>query len=248
MFPQGDAHVLSSEPGLRAAPDMSAFARLSPPFPIVYELGGGGPERARFVCCFLGCDERPYNPLLTALPPVIHLAADGPRASGWLARCCTSRPAKSAQRAGRRRECAVAALRADVCRDDPPLSSRRSRPPQTGWLAGLRDPVVGQALAALHGAAERPVDGRSGCRGWSAVPIGARRAIYGDGRAAADAVSRAVADAARAPGCWPKAVRWRRRRRVGYESEAAFSRAFKKLVGQAPAMWRRATAPLAVGP
>ena len=79
VFPQGDAHVLSSAPGMRAAPDMSVFARPSTPLPLVYELGGGGPERARIVCGFLGCDERPYNPLLTALPAVIHLSAAGPR-------------------------------------------------------------------------------------------------------------------------------------------------------------------------
>ena len=52
---------------------MSVFARPSTPLPIVYELGGGGVDRARVVCGFLGCDERPYNPLLTALPPMIHL-------------------------------------------------------------------------------------------------------------------------------------------------------------------------------
>ena len=52
---------------------------------MVYELGGGGPERARIVCGFLGCDERPYNPLLTALPTVIHLSAAGSQATtGWL--------------------------------------------------------------------------------------------------------------------------------------------------------------------
>ena len=50
-----------------------------------YELGGGGPERARIVCCFLGCDERPFNPLLTALPAVIHLSsADDSAPAGWL--------------------------------------------------------------------------------------------------------------------------------------------------------------------
>src|SRR4051812_17173916 len=75
VFPQGDAHVLSSAPGMRATPALAAFARPATPLPIVHELGGGGPERARIVCCFLGCDERPYNPLLTALPPVIHLSA-----------------------------------------------------------------------------------------------------------------------------------------------------------------------------
>jgi hypothetical protein len=53
-----------------------------------------------------------------------------------------------------RRERTVASLRADVRRDDPPLS-RDASPAQTGWLAGLRDPVVGQALAALHGEPRR---------------------------------------------------------------------------------------------
>lgn len=66
-------------------------------------LGGGGPERARVVCCFLGCDARPYNPLLTALPAAIHLSAAGPQATtGWLGTllniaACSSPPA------GRRR-------------------------------------------------------------------------------------------------------------------------------------------------
>jgi Cupin len=61
VFPQGDAHVLSSAPGMRAEPDMSMFARPSTQLHLVYELGGGGPECARVVCGFLGCDERPYN-------------------------------------------------------------------------------------------------------------------------------------------------------------------------------------------
>jgi hypothetical protein len=53
VFPQGDAHVLSSAPGLRAPLDMSPFAQPLTQLPVVYELGGGGPERARIVCCFL---------------------------------------------------------------------------------------------------------------------------------------------------------------------------------------------------
>ncbi|MEO8071054.1 MAG: cupin domain-containing protein [Acidobacteriota bacterium] len=61
IFPQGDAHVLSSAPGMRVAPDMSTYRKLSMPLPMVYEVGGGGPDRARIVCSFLGCDERPYN-------------------------------------------------------------------------------------------------------------------------------------------------------------------------------------------
>jgi len=65
VFPQGDPHVLSSAPGMRAATDMTVFARGATPLPLVYELGGGGPDRARVVCCFMGCDERPFNPHLT---------------------------------------------------------------------------------------------------------------------------------------------------------------------------------------
>src|SRR5262249_40940883 len=63
LFPQGDAHVLSSAPELRERPDLSVFVRKST-LPMFYEFGGGGSERARILCCFLGCDERPYNPLL----------------------------------------------------------------------------------------------------------------------------------------------------------------------------------------
>ena len=64
---------------------MSAFARTSTPLPYAYELGGGGEDRARIVCAFMGCDERPYNPPLSALPRVIHLSTADPRAAtGWL--------------------------------------------------------------------------------------------------------------------------------------------------------------------
>jgi hypothetical protein len=90
IFPQGDPHVLSSAPGMRAAPDMSLFVRATIALPLVYERGGGGPDRTRIVCCFLGCDERPFNPLLTALPRTIHLSgASDDAANGWLATLLT---------------------------------------------------------------------------------------------------------------------------------------------------------------
>src|SRR5689334_25264426 len=50
VFPQGHAHVLASELGMRSAPDLSMFPRPTTALPLVYELGGGGPERARIVC------------------------------------------------------------------------------------------------------------------------------------------------------------------------------------------------------
>ena len=239
VFPQGDAHVLSSAPGMRAAPDMSAFAHPSTPLPKVHELGGGGSEQARVVCCFLGCDERPFNPLLTALPAVIHLAAAAPGARApWLGTLLNIAAGESGSgRAGSENVLArlselmfVAAIRQYV---------ETLPPTQTGWLAGLRDPVVGQALAALHGAP---------CEPWTVKrlsrAVGLSRSVLAErftdmvGHPPMHYLARwrmQLASGLLIEGGGVAAVA----AAVGYESEAAFSRAFKKLVGQAPARWRR---------
>jgi AraC-like DNA-binding protein len=237
IFPQGDAHVLSSAPGMRTAPDMSMYVRQAA-LPMVFERGGGA-ERTRVICCFLGCDDRPFNPLLAALPRTLHLSAAGSQAaSGWLATLLNIAVRESGSaRAGRDNVLArmadlmfVEALRRHI---------ETLSPSQTGWLAGLRDPVVGQALAALHGSPAAPWTLESLAR-----TVGVSRSVLAD--RFSDVVGQppmhyltlwrmqvasrllleggAVAEVATA---------------VGYESEAAFSRAFKKLVGEAPATWRR---------
>jgi AraC-like DNA-binding protein len=246
VFPQGDAHVLSSAPGMRAAPDLSVFARPSTPLPMFYELGGGGPERARIVCCFLGCDERPYNPLLTALPAVIHLAATDPHAkTGWLGTLLNiaARESGSARAGGEN----VLARLSELMFVETIREYLETLPPaQTGWLAGLRDPVVGQALSALHGEPSEP---------WTverlARLVGLSRSVFAE---------RFMAMVGQPPMQYLALWRMQLASRllvegsqvaavagsVGYESEAAFSRAFKKLVGQAPATWRRGTVPPAL--
>ncbi len=239
VFPQGDAHVMSSAPGMRAVPDLTMFARGSKSLPLVYELGGGGPERTRVVCGFLGCDDRPYNPLLAALPRVIHLSASGPGATtGWLGTLLNIAVGESGSaRAGGENVLArlselmfVEAIRRYL--DSLPSD-------RLGWLAAVRDPVVGQALAALHSQpreawtverlarfaglsrsvfAERFTDmvGQPPMQYLALWRMQVASRLLRDGGAVAS-----VADA------------------VGYDSEAAFSRAFKKLVGQAPAGWRK---------
>lgn len=240
LFPQGDPHVLASAPGLRAAPDMSMFVRPTTPLPLVYERGGGGADRARIVCCFLGCDERPFNPLLSALPKVIHLSGTGNDAtSGWLATLLNNALRESGSaRAGRDN---ILARLSELMFVEAVRKYIETLPAaQTGWLAGLRDPVVGQALSALHAAPADTwtVERLARCVGISRSVLADRFAemigqppiqylalwrmqlasrLLLDGRAVAEA-----ADA------------------VGYDSEAAFSRAFKKLVGETPAAWRRA--------
>jgi len=223
---------------------MSPFAKPLTQLPVVYELGGGGSERARVVCCFLGCDERPYNPLLTALPAVIHLSASDPQAApGWLGTLLPIAAGESGRaRAGSQNVLArlselmfVEAIRRYI---------EMLPPSQTGWLAGLRDPMVGQALAALHGepSALWTVEGLARLTGLSRSVFAERfttmvghppmqylalwrmqlaaRLLADGGAVAATATT------------------------VGYESEAAFSRAFKKLVGHAPGTWRRRSASL----
>jgi AraC-like DNA-binding protein len=240
IFPQGDPHVLSSSPGMRAAgPDMSLFVRPTTPLPLVFEQGGGGPERARIVCGFLGLDDRPFNPLLTALPRTIHLSANDTRGTpGWLPTLVAIALGESGSaRAGRDNMLArmselmfVEAIRRYI---------EMLSPTGAGWLAGLRDPVVGQALSALHGApaAAWTVESLARAAGVSRSVLADRFAeLVGQppmhylalwrmqlaSRQLLEGMS--VQDVAAA---------------VGYESEAAFSRSFKKLVGEAPSTWRR---------
>lgn len=241
VFPRGDAHVLSSAPGMRSTPDMERFARPSTPLPMFYELGGGGPDRARVVCCFLGCDERPFNPLLTALPTVIHLSAAGMQAStGWLGTLLNMAAKESGDaRAGG--ENVRARLSELLFVEAIRLYLETLPPAQTGWLAGLGDGVVGHALAALHA---RPSDQ------WTveqlARLVGVSRSVLAERFTQIvghppmqylalwrmQMASRLLLDGEHV-GAVASAV--------GYESEAAFSRAFKKLVGESPASWRRAT-------
>ena len=238
LFPQGDAHVLSSAPGMRAAPDMSMFVRRTSTLPIVYEHGGGGTERARLVCCFLGCDERPFNPLLTALPRTIHLSRTAEPASGWLSTLLNIAVGESGSaRAGRDN---ILARMSELMFVEAVRRYIELLPAaQIGWLAGLRDPIVGHALAVLHG---NPAED------WTveslARAVGASRSVLAD---------RFTALVAQPPmqylALWRMQLASQRLRAgepvaqvavaVGYDSEAAFSRAFKRLVGEAPAAWRR---------
>jgi len=242
VFPQGDAHVMCSEQGLRAEPDMSLFVRRTT-LPMVYERGGGGPDRTRVICCFLGCDERPFNPLLTALPRTMHLSGAGnDAADGWLAVLLNIAVRESATaRAGRDN---VLARMAELMFVEAVRRYVETLPAaQTGWLAGLRDPVVGRALAALHG---------SPAPAWTveslARTVGVSRSVLADRFAEMvgqppmqylalwrmQLASRLLLEGAAAAEVAAM---------VGYESDAAFSRAFKKLVGEAPATWRRANLP-----
>jgi AraC-like DNA-binding protein len=236
VFPQGHAHVLSSAPGMRAEPDLAIYAHPSTPLPLVYEVGGGG-ERARVVCGFLGCDERPYNPLLAALPKVIHLPAS-PQGYGWLSTLLQIAVGESGS--GRAGSENVLARVSELMFVEMVRRYLETLPAaERGWLAGLRDPMIGQALGAIHGAPADPwtVEGL-------ARVVGLSRSVFAE---------RFTEIMGQAPmqylALWRMQLAARRltdggqvaevAAAVGYESEAAFSRAFKRLVGEAPGTWRR---------
>jgi len=240
LFPQGDAHVLSSAPGMRSAPNLSLYARSSTPLPLVYELGTGSDRgHTRLICGFFGCDEGPYNPLLTALPKVIHLPAVGPDVASRPLGAMLEIAIREERRGQPGTENVLSRLSELMLVEAIRRYLTELPDTQRSWLAGLRDPIVGRALEAMHNAPRDP---------WTIESLG--RTI---------GVSRSVLAArfTEMVGHPPMhyLTLWRMQLAsrmlhdgqqvievagaVGYESEAAFSRAFKKLMGAPPVLWRR---------
>ena len=247
IFPHGDPHVVSSAPGMRASPNAQGyFERQQQPRPFSLHLdahevrAGPAPVEAGdtvLVCGFLGCDLRPFNPLIAALPRLLHL----PSASGqdWAVQCMRQAATESA---GRRPggdamlERLSEMMFIDVVRRYLVALPEDSQ----GWLAGLRDRYVGRVLTLLHAAPEEPwtVEELSRRVGLSRSALHERFAsIIGQPpmQYLANWRIQAGATLLRDTACSVAAVA----QQVGYESEAAFARAFKRLVGQPPSVWRR---------
>jgi cupin len=76
IFPGGAPNVMSSSPGVRGDPDMAMYYRpIDKNLPFALIRGGEGNDRTRFACGYLGCDARPFNPLLAALPAMLCVRA-----------------------------------------------------------------------------------------------------------------------------------------------------------------------------
>jgi len=151
IFPHGDAHVLSSAPHMRAMPSLEVYAPGSPdnPLPFRLDLGGGGDQGTSVLCGFLGCDFLPFNPLLSALPGMVHVADAMAAEDGWLGTLIDV-----VLREARERRPGSGAVLSKLSELIFVAAVRRfgeTRPPDyRGWIAGLADPVVGRALRVLH--------------------------------------------------------------------------------------------------
>jgi hypothetical protein len=129
---------------------MAPFAQPFRELPVAYEIGGCGRERARVVCCFLGCGERPYNPLLTALPAVIHLSASSAEAANGSLGALLPIAAVESGRARPGGENVLSRLSELMFVEAIRRYIEMLPASCTGWVAGLRDTILGQALVALH--------------------------------------------------------------------------------------------------
>jgi AraC-like DNA-binding protein len=238
LMPRNDRHLMGSD--LDVPPVMSSEI-IQPPnngglFTIRH---GGNGACTRMVCGFLGCDGAESNPVIATLPPVLKLNLEEGGAAEWIR--STFQYAAEEVSAGRPGSEAVLAKLSELLFVEAVRRYAETLPDgQTGWLAGLRDTHVARALALLHRDIARP---------WTVDELG--REVGLSRSALADRFIRLIGvPPMHYLASWRMQVATQKLRNssaslaqvadmVGYESEAAFSRAFKKAVGTAPATWRR---------
>jgi AraC-like DNA-binding protein len=240
VFPQGHAHLMTSKPGLvpaQGAPLKEVLARR--PRQLAY--GGGGPT-TRLVCGYLACDARLARMLLAGLPPLVRVNVRGSNAGIWLE--ASVRYALAEARSPRPGGAGVLAKLAEVLFIEVlRLYMNEQVVGRTGWLAGVGDRIVGAALNALHARpayawtleelAREAATSRSVLAERFAQLVGSSPMQYLTQwrmLLAANLLSRSNAPLARIA------------EDVGYQTDTAFSRAFRREFGAPPAAWRRTQA------
>ena len=238
LLPRNDLHLVGSDLTL---PPVAGSDIIQPPrdgglFSIHH---GGSGRRTLMICGFLGCDGAADNPVISTLPSLLKLDAEQGGAAEWIR--STFQYAAEEVAAGRPGSETVLAKLSELLFIEAVRRYAEVLPQgQTGWLAGLRDPHVARALALLHGDITRA---------WSvddlSREVGLSRSALAD---------RFISLIGMPPmhyvASWRMQVATQKLRNtsaslaqvadlVGYSSEAAFSRAFKKTFGTAPATWRR---------
>jgi AraC-like DNA-binding protein len=245
VFPHVGPYSMSSQLGVPPELDREQTLQFfrdiaAGKLPFVIPEGGGKPPKAKFICGFLGCDLSPFNPLLATLPPLLHIRRPHGSHTDLLDRLIDlamaeirlPRAGGESIRLGLSELMFVELLRRH-------LQTLSADGP--GWLAGLRDPKVGRALALLHAepAREWTLDVLARAAGVSRSVL-AQRFAHCVGETPMhyltlwrmQLAARLLADGADKVAAVGE--------RVGFRSEAAFSRSFKKATDLSPTEWRRA--------
>lgn len=239
VLPYGDEHVMGAG-SASGAEDIASLFPVPPPWhrPPCIKTGGSGPT-TRIVCGFLHCDEAVFNPLLTALPRVLLASSnEGPSAALLGASLGFLRKELEGDRPGGGPVVArlVEALFVEVLRGH----GADLQSDAVGWLAALKDEGIRRALELIHSEPEKDLTVARLAR----VAAMSRSVFHERFQAlVGDSPSQYL-------------TQWRLQRasrlllegddgialvaaRVGYDSEAAFSRAFKRFTGEPPAAWRK---------
>lgn len=241
IVPHGDAHTVSNGSPATYIDTGASLGQFLVGEVATLRLGGGG-ETTRFICGYFGCERHADRLFLAGLPRVVKVNLRRDPAGAWLE--SSVRHLVSEAGSGRPGQSVLLAKMAEALFIETLRRHTEELPPeQTGWLAGARDAVVGAALAAMH---------RKPGHRWSldqlAAEAGASRSVL------VERFSRFLGEPP-----MTYLARWRlqlaaRRLQttrstsqqvaldVGYESEAAFNRAFKREFGLPPAQYRKRAA------
>ena len=236
LLPRNEGHTLASASGLNP---INAHDLIQPAADggLVQISHGGGGEVTHLVCGFLGSEEV-YNPLLATLPRVLTLDVRQRTSRDWVEASVRFAARELAE--GRFASSSVMSRLSELLFVEAVRNyASMLREEETGWLKGLQDPNVGRALALLHGRIDTP---------WTAEMLAGEVALSRS--AFNDRFTSLVGmPAIRYLTLWRLQVAKERLRQgrgtiaqiahaVGYESEAAFNRAFKREFGHPPARWR----------
>jgi AraC-like DNA-binding protein len=239
LVPHGEGHVLRSEPGV-AAPDVLDLDReqISERYELLRHGGGGAPTT--LICGAVRFDHPAARNLVEILPPILHIEAAGSPGFDWMQSTLRlmAVEAKELRPGGE----AVITRLGDIL----VIQAIRSwletdQAARTGWLGALQDEQIGRAISMIH---------RDPARDWTVAALADELAM------SRSAFAARFTELVQEP-AMRYVTRWRMQvavsalqdegatvgelaNRLGYRSEAAFARAFKRVVGTPPGAVRRA--------
>ena len=244
IFPQGDAHRMTSQPGLPPATGGARLDAVLARRPRQLAYGGGG-ATTRLVCGYLACDARLARMLLAGLPPLVRVNVRGSNAGVWLE--ASVRYALAEARSPRPGGAGVLSKLSEVLFIEVlRLYMNEQAEGRTGWLAGVGDRIVGAALNALH---------KSPAHAWTleelARTANTSRSVLAErfqqlvGSSPMQYLTQWRMLLASNLLCRSNAPLASIAQDVGYQTDTAFSRAFRREYGDPPAAWRRKRAAVA---
>jgi AraC-like DNA-binding protein len=237
VFPQGDAHRMASQPGVEPGSG-SSLATVLARRPRQLSYGGGG-ATTRIICGYMACDQRLADMLLAGLPKLVRVNVRASNAGLWLE--SSVRYALAEARSPRPGGSGVLAKLAEILFIEVlRLYMGEQQVGRTGWLAGVNDRVVGCALRLMH---------TSPARAWTleelAREAGTSRSVLAErfqsliGSPPMQYLTQWRMLLASNLLCRGNAPLARVALQVGYQTDTAFSRAFRREFGAPPAAWRK---------